>query len=118
MGPALMDDKWIYGSETATIRESIVNGRSNGMPAFGGRVTDEQAWQLAAYVRSMSGQLRKDVEPGRSDSMMAGEAEVARDREKPKAAPPPNTPPGNVLPPRGLGPTAEEARAVPPGASQ
>jgi cytochrome c oxidase cbb3-type subunit 3 len=39
------------------------------MPAFGGKLTDTQAWQLVAYVQSMSGQLRRDVRPTRSDDM-------------------------------------------------
>ena len=37
MGPPLMDDKWIYGSEPANIFESIVEGRPNGMPAWRNR---------------------------------------------------------------------------------
>ncbi len=63
MGAALMDDKWIYGHEPHAIYATIVEGRPNGMPAFGGRIPDDQVWQLVAYVRSMSGQLRKDVAP-------------------------------------------------------
>jgi cytochrome c oxidase cbb3-type subunit 3 len=31
-----------------------LEGRPNGMPAWGGKVPDEQLWQLATYVRSMS----------------------------------------------------------------
>jgi cytochrome c oxidase cbb3-type subunit 3 len=69
MGPPLMDDTWIYGHEPANIFASIVEGRPNGMPSFQNRLTEQQVWQLVAYVRSLSGQLRKDVEPGRRDSM-------------------------------------------------
>lgn len=54
MGPPLMDDKWIYGSSMEHIFSSIREGRPNGMPAFRGRVPDEQIWQIAAYVHSMS----------------------------------------------------------------
>src|SRR3954453_8324510 len=53
MGPALMDEGWIYGSSPENIHETIVKGRPNGMPAFGERITDDQIWQLVAYVRSM-----------------------------------------------------------------
>src|SRR5689334_12100458 len=60
IGPALMDDTWIYGSEPANIYATIVQGRPNGMPSFRGRIPDDQVWQLVAYVRSLSGQLRKD----------------------------------------------------------
>src|SRR5436190_22043547 len=55
MGPALMDDKWVYGSEPANIFESIVEGRPNGMPAWRNKIPDQQVWELVAYVQSMSG---------------------------------------------------------------
>ncbi len=54
MAPALMDDEWIYGDRLEQIHQTLVEGRPNGMPAWGGKVPDEQLWQLAAYVRSMS----------------------------------------------------------------
>jgi cytochrome c oxidase cbb3-type subunit 3 len=69
MGPALMDDKWIYGGKPEEIFSTIVAGRPNGMPSFRERVPDFQIWQLAAYVRSMSGQLRKDAAPARDDHL-------------------------------------------------
>ena len=37
IGPPLMDDRWIYGSAPENIYASIVQGRPNGMPAWGGR---------------------------------------------------------------------------------
>src|SRR5207253_2077767 len=63
IGPPLMDPAWIYGGFPSAIYESIVEGRPNGMPAFGGRLADSQAWQLVAYVQALSGQLRRDVRP-------------------------------------------------------
>jgi cytochrome c oxidase cbb3-type subunit III len=69
MGPPLMDAEWIYGSRPENIFETIVEGRPNGMPAFGAKIVEDQIWQLVAYVRSMSGLLPKDVAPGRSDDM-------------------------------------------------
>ncbi|VTU41154.1 Cytochrome c oxidase subunit III [Variovorax sp. PBS-H4] len=84
IGPALTDDQWRYGSEPAQIFSTIVQGRPNGMPSFGGHLSEDQIWQLTAYVRSMSGQLKKDVEPGRADSLQANEPEAGRDREQPK----------------------------------
>jgi cytochrome c oxidase cbb3-type subunit III len=54
MAPALMDDEWIYGGRLEQIYQTIVEGRPNGMPAWGGRIPDQQIWQIAAYVRSMS----------------------------------------------------------------
>jgi cytochrome c oxidase cbb3-type subunit 3 len=84
MGPALMDDKWSYGSEPVNIYATIVQGRPNGMPSFGGHIPDEQVWQLVAYIRSMSGQLRSDVAPARSDSLSTGKPEQRREQETPK----------------------------------
>jgi cytochrome c oxidase cbb3-type subunit III len=80
MGPALMDDAWLYGREAQSIYETIMNGRPNGMPAFKGRITEDQVWQLVAYVRSMSGYVGKDVAPGRGDTLSPGEAENMRDK--------------------------------------
>jgi len=54
MGPALMDDQWIYGGRLEQIHQTLVEGRPNGMPAWGGKIPDEQLWQISAYVRSMS----------------------------------------------------------------
>ena len=69
MGPALMDDKWIYGRQASNIFETIVAGRPNGMPSFRNKIQDVQVWQLVAYVQSMTGQNPLDVLPGRSDHM-------------------------------------------------
>ena len=85
-GPALMDDKWLYGHEPGNIFETIVEGRPNGMPAFGSLIPESQVWQLVAYVRSMSGQLRTDVAPGRNDDMQTGPPESRQDRAKPRMA--------------------------------
>lgn len=75
MGPALMDDTWLYGKEPQQIYTTIMDGRPNGMPAFRGRIQEEQVWQLVAYVRSMSGLMPSDAAPGRTDSIAAKEPE-------------------------------------------
>lgn len=54
MGPALMDDKWIYGGDAADIYNSIMEGRPKGMPSFRGRIPEEDVWKIVAYVRSLS----------------------------------------------------------------
>jgi cytochrome c oxidase cbb3-type subunit III len=71
MGVALMDGQWRYGSAPDVIFSSIVEGRPNGMPAFRGKIPTRQVWQLVAYVRSLSGLVRKDAVAGRPDSMHA-----------------------------------------------
>jgi cytochrome c oxidase cbb3-type subunit 3 len=54
MGPDLMDGAWIYGSRLTQIHQTLVEGRPNGMPAWGGKIPDQELWQLATYVRSLS----------------------------------------------------------------
>jgi cytochrome c oxidase cbb3-type subunit 3 len=87
-GPALMDDVWIYGSEPAAIVSTILQGRPNGMPSFAGRVNEQQVWQLAAYVRSMSGQVAKDVAPSRNDDLNSRPSENRIEKAKPRDAAP------------------------------
>ena len=81
IGPALMDSKWIYGSHPENIFATIVEGRPNGMPSFRGKLPNNQVWQLAAYVRSLSGQVPKDAAPGREDDMQYGKPENSKDKE-------------------------------------
>jgi cytochrome c oxidase cbb3-type subunit 3 len=71
IGPALMDDKWIYGSKPDQIYSTISQGRPDGMPSFGGHIPAEQIWQLVAYVQSMSGQVRSTTAPSRNDDQNA-----------------------------------------------
>src|SRR5215204_2217203 len=91
IGPPLMDEKWIYGQNSENIYSTIVEGRPNGMPSFRHKIPDAQVQQLVAYVRSMSGQLRKDVAPTRNDSMNARRSEQRTERKTPQQSnPPPN----------------------------
>jgi cytochrome c oxidase cbb3-type subunit III len=69
MGVALMDGKWRYGGRIDQIAASINEGRPNGMPAWRGKLTDQQIWQLSAYVRTLSGQARKDAVGARADEV-------------------------------------------------
>ena len=84
MGPALMDDKWIYGSAPSQVYSSIAEGRPNGMPAWRHRLTDKQIWELVAYVRSMSGLTPKGARPNRDDHMMVRPAPSQTPNAKPK----------------------------------
>jgi cytochrome c oxidase cbb3-type subunit 3 len=90
IGPPLMDALWIYGEKPENIYSTIIEGRPNGMPSFRHKIPDSQVWQIVAYVRSMSGQLRKDVAPSRSDDMNARRSEQRTERK---------TPQGSGLPP-------------------
>lgn len=82
-GPALMDNVWIYGSDTANVFATIVQGRPNGMPAFGGRIPEKEVWQLVAYVRSMSGLVSSQAAPNRADAMHAKKPESEVERQPP-----------------------------------
>ena len=86
IGPPLMDDKWIYGSDPQNVFETVVEGRPNGMPSFRGKISDPQVWQIVAYVRSMSGQLSSLVAPGREDRMNAKKPEQSKGEEQPKGS--------------------------------
>ena len=73
IGPPLMDDQWIYGGNMEQIVQTIVLGRPNGMPSFRGKLTEQQVWQLAAYVHAMAGKVPKDAPPSRGDDMASTE---------------------------------------------
>ena len=81
MGPPLMDDTWRYGGSMEQIVDTIIEGRPNGMPSFHQKLTEQQVWQLAAYVRSLSAQPRQDVLPSRADEMSNIEPLTLRSRE-------------------------------------
>lgn len=81
MGPALMDGAWRYGSAPNDIFTTIVNGRPNGMPSYRGRLSDQQVWQLVAYVRSLSGLAPMDAAPSRDDHMNVRPTPVRTDKQ-------------------------------------
>ena len=85
MGPALMDDRWIYGSDPENIFATIMEGRPNGMPSFRGKIPEYQVWEIAAYVQSMSGMVPKDAAPGRTDDLMVKKPEYVTPDLQPKA---------------------------------
>lgn len=78
IGPALTDEQWIYGKAPDQIFSTIVQGRPNGMPAFGSRIPNQQVWQLVSYVRSLSGELPKTASPSRQDAMYVGKPPAER----------------------------------------
>jgi len=54
MGPSFQDGRWHFGGSAGDVFESIYQGRPDGMPAWGGRISNDQIWMLTAYVRSLS----------------------------------------------------------------
>jgi cytochrome c oxidase cbb3-type subunit 3 len=52
---ALNDDIWLYGGTRDAVRESIANGRSGVMPAFGTRLDAMQIRLLTAWLTASAG---------------------------------------------------------------
>jgi mono/diheme cytochrome c family protein len=53
VGPSFQDGRWRFGGSAAAVFESIYQGRPDGMPAWGGRISNDQIWMLTAYLRSL-----------------------------------------------------------------
>jgi cytochrome c oxidase cbb3-type subunit 3 len=53
--PDLSDKIWLYGSDEATIIETITNGRAGVMPAWEGRLDPATIKAMAVYVHSLGG---------------------------------------------------------------
>ena len=96
IGPPLMDAKWIYGGQPEQIFATIVEGRPNGMPSFRGKIPDYQVWLLAAYIRSLSGQVPFDAAPARNDDMYPMQPENSLDNSKEKKPPVDSTLPSSA----------------------
>ncbi len=86
IGPAFIDNEWLYGSDPQQVFASIVEGRPNGMPSFRGKIPDYQVWQLVAYVRSLGGLAPGGTAPGRSDDIKAGQPPNSTGQQTPKNA--------------------------------
>ena len=74
-GPPLMAGWWRYGPDEVSIFLSIRDGRPNGMPPFGSRLTRDQIWELTGYVRSIGAWSASTAAPGRNDAMHARPSE-------------------------------------------
>lgn len=69
IGPPLIKQQWIYGGEPANLFDTIVKGRPNGMPTWGGRIPEYQIWQIVAYVRSLNHEEPQSATPPRLDTI-------------------------------------------------
>jgi cytochrome c oxidase cbb3-type subunit 3 len=66
----LTDEAWRQGGSTVEIYRAIAAG-SDGMPAYAGRITPQQTWQIAGYVHGLH-TLKPNVR-SRSDDALKGE---------------------------------------------
>ena len=69
IGPPLIKEEWTYGGEPANLFDTIVKGRPNGMPSWGGRIPEYQIWQIVAFVRSLNNKEPKSATPARNDTI-------------------------------------------------
>lgn len=53
--PNLTDAIWLYGSDPATLTETITYARHGVMPAWSGRLSESQIRQAAVYIHSLGG---------------------------------------------------------------
>ncbi len=53
--PNLTDHDWLYGGEIKDIKTTIINGRNGLMPPLGSIGTKNDLWDVAHYVKSLSG---------------------------------------------------------------
>nr|WP_246736238.1 c-type cytochrome [Enterovirga sp. DB1703] len=74
-GPALLDGWWRYGSDPVSLFVTLRDGRQNGMPAYGDKLTTEQIWQLVGYLRTVGVSSASFAAPSRNDEMQSRPAE-------------------------------------------
>lgn len=63
MGPNLRDSVWIYGKSDTQIFADLVEGRPAGMPAWGGKIPEDQMWKLVAYIHALATPAEPDPPP-------------------------------------------------------
>jgi cytochrome c oxidase cbb3-type subunit 3 len=69
IGPPLIKDVFTYGIEPENIFDTIVKGRPNGMPSWGGRIPEYQIWQLVTWIRAMNHLEPRSATPERPDTI-------------------------------------------------
>jgi glucose/arabinose dehydrogenase len=56
---SLLADKWLHGGDDESIARNIRNGfEAAGMPPFKDSLTDQQIWQMVAYLRTQTASLK------------------------------------------------------------
>lgn len=59
VGPSLFADTWIHGGDDAAITKSIKEGYAEkGMPAFKDQLTDPEIFQMIAFIRTQTQNLK------------------------------------------------------------
>lgn len=56
---SLLDDRWTYGGDDASLAQSIREGRADaGMPAFGAELDEARARELVFMIRNLAGRAK------------------------------------------------------------
>jgi cytochrome c oxidase cbb3-type subunit 3 len=84
IGPSLIDDKWTYGGEMDQIYATIYQGRPNGMPSWGQKLSTTEIWELVAYIRDAAKQAKDEPIP--TTPTEATPADAARNLDAPSPA--------------------------------
>lgn len=78
MGPDLTDTYWRYGGSPALIFKSIYEGRPQGMPAWGKKLSPDVIWKMVAYIESRGGAFPAGLaEQGRQGNL--GDSDAVAD---------------------------------------
>jgi glucose/arabinose dehydrogenase len=92
--PSLFADKWTHGGDDESIARNIRDGfPASGMPPFKEALTDQQVWQMVAYIRTQAANLKAKPQfvPDPDGQIVASEKQtfkmeiVARNLETPWA---------------------------------
>jgi len=83
MGPPLIKEEWLYGREPSNLFDTIIKGRPNGMPTWGGKIPEYQVWQLVAYIRSLNNLEPKSATPVRTDNIQQDPTALRPGKEGP-----------------------------------
>jgi cytochrome c oxidase cbb3-type subunit 3 len=64
--PNLTDNNWLYGGEPEQIKQTLINGRTGMMPAWGQVIDKAGLTNVTAYVQSLNGtEVSADIVAGK-----------------------------------------------------
>lgn len=117
MAPTLTDTEWRYGGLPIQIFNSIHDGRPQGMPAWGEKLTNDQIWKLVTVVESFGGAFPASDWKHAPQGDAAGENEAPEAYDQVKPPPPLTAPPATTsAPPRN--PSPPGTTQAPPAATK
>jgi len=94
MGPNLTDRYWRYGGAPSQVYQSILEGRPQGMPAWGAALPREEIWKIVAYLQSLGGMVasthyHEGLQGDHDVSSTAPEIDAVGASDSPRTAPAP-----------------------------